>query len=150
MPVTIRTATHQDTQQLIPLMNEYIVDFYKRNQPPKESLKKHIEHLIDNPSIGLQYVAEENHQLIGFATLYFSFSTLSLHKNAVLNDLYVIPTFRGKRVGEQLFKSCINHIKEHNYIGMTWETAHDNIVAQKLYDRMGGQRSQWLHYELNA
>ncbi|MEB4887685.1 GNAT family N-acetyltransferase [Priestia megaterium] len=148
--IVIKPVSQQDVSNLIPLMREYIVDFYKRDQPSKESLTTHIELLLNNPSIGLQYVAEYKGNLVGFATLYFSFSTLSLQKNAVLNDLYVIPDCRSKKVGERLFETCLNHIKEYNYAGMTWETAHDNKVAQGLYDKMGGQKSQWLHYEINA
>jgi hypothetical protein len=31
---------------------------------------------------------------------------------------------------------------------MTWETARDNLVAQGLYNKMGGQLSEWLVYEI--
>jgi ribosomal protein S18 acetylase RimI-like enzyme len=150
--IIVRPVAHQDIFKLVPLMNEYIVDFYKRKQPSYESVANHIKHLLDNPSIGFQYVAEDKdkEKLVGFATLYFSFSTLSLQKNAVLNDLYVTSSYRGNKIGENLFETCFNHIKEYNYAGMTWETAEDNNVAQSLYNKMGGQKSQWLHYEINS
>lgn len=31
---------------------------------------------------------------------------------------------------------------------MIWETAHDNYVAQSLYDKMGGKKAVWLNYEI--
>ena len=64
-------------------MFQYIVDFYKRPKPSEESLKGLITHLLENPSGGLQFVAEKDGKLVGFATLYFSFSTLQVKKSAL-------------------------------------------------------------------
>lgn len=146
--ITIRLVIQEDDLKMVPLMKEYIVDFYQRKQSV-EKIKQHFTYLLAHQSQGVQYVAEHRGELIGFATLYFSFSTLSLQKNAILNDLYVSPSYRGKKVGERLFQACFTYVKEHEYASMTWETAKDNIVAQKLYAKMGGIESQWKYYELN-
>lgn len=146
--ITIRPVDKADIKQLQVLMVEYIVDFYQRPQPNDEELINLINHLIENPSVGLQFVAERNGDLLGFATLYFTFSTLQVKKAAILNDLYVTEKGRGQKIGEQLFQSCLSHIRENKYAYMTWETAKDNLIAQGLYNKLGGKISDWLVYEI--
>jgi len=147
--VSIRPATAEDTRQLHDLMIQYIVDFYKRPRPDERELDKLIGHLLENPSAGLQFVAEKDGTLVGFATLYFSFSTLQVKRTAVLNDLFVAASARGHKVGERLFRACLTYIREQGFAYMTWETAKDNTVAQSLYNKMGGHVStDWLVYEI--
>lgn len=144
----IRQATLEDIPSLYHLMRSYIVDFYKRPEPDEVELKGLIRHLLDHPESGLQFVAEENGELLGFSTLYFTFSTLSVKRQAILNDLYVVDTARGKKIGEKLFQINVEYIREHGFSSMTWETAKDNFVAQSLYNKMGGTLSEWLVYEI--
>nr|WP_236619641.1 GNAT family N-acetyltransferase [Bacillus sp. 1NLA3E] len=130
-------------------MKQYIVDFYKQPEPKENELIGLINYLLKNPSSGLQFVAEENGELLGFTTLYFTFSTLKVKKQAILNDLYVVPYARGKKVGEKLFQTSLDYIRENDFSSMTWETATDNVVAQSLYNKMGGELSEWLFYEIS-
>lgn len=48
--LAIRTANQEDIPQLLNLMYQYIVDFYKRPKPTEESLKGLMQHLLDNPA----------------------------------------------------------------------------------------------------
>ncbi|RSL31865.1 GNAT family N-acetyltransferase [Salibacterium salarium] len=147
--IKIRPAVKTDTSELIHLMDQYIVDFYKQPQPEREDLSNLINHLIDNPAIGLQFVAEKDGELVGFATLYFTFSTLRVEKQAILNDLFVDPKVRGQKLGEKLFETCLSYIRENGFCNMVWETAEDNHIAKSLYDKMGGNQSDFIHYEIS-
>lgn len=64
------------------------------------------------------------------------------------NDLFVCEEARGQKLGEKLFETCLNYIRENNFAYMTWETAKENIIAQTLYNKMGGKKSDWLVYEV--
>lgn len=146
--LTIRPAEERDIPQLYELMTQYIVDFYKKPEPNEAELKNLIQHLLDHPDSGLQFVAEIEREIVGFATLYYTFSTLQVRRAAILNDLFVSAHARGKRAGEQLFEKCLAHIREKDFAYMTWETDKDNYVAQGLYNKMGGRQSDWLVYEM--
>jgi ribosomal protein S18 acetylase RimI-like enzyme len=147
--VVIRPAIKQDISELYELMMQYIVGFYNQPAPKENDLKGLINHLLENPSTGIQFVAEHQGKLLGFATLYFTFSTLKVKRQAILNDLFVIPNARGKKIGEKLFQACLEYIRENEFASMTWETAKDNKVAQSLYNKMGGKLSEWLFYEIS-
>ncbi|MEH7098286.1 GNAT family N-acetyltransferase [Neobacillus vireti] len=148
--VKIRHATIDDIPQLFNLMNQYIVDFYNCPRPREEALKKLINHLLENPYEGIQFVAEtETNRLVGFATLYFTFNTLEVKRMAFLYDLFVTPKIRGQKIGERLLNSCLSYVRENDYSHMFWETAHDNEVAKNLYDKIGAKKQVWLNYEIN-
>lgn len=145
----LRPVTKDDVTQLANLMNSYIVDFYKKTKPTEEALYSLIYHLIENPSTGIQFVAERGGKLLAFATIYYSFSTLQLKQVAILNDMFVIEEARGQQLGEKLFETCLTHVRKNDFAYMTWETAKDNVIAQSLYNKMGGKLSEWLVYELS-
>lgn len=87
---TIRPAASADLEQLKPLMLEYIVGFYGRPHPGDDKLDKLIAMLLEGRE-GRQWVAESEGRLVGFTTLYYTYSTLRAQKAAVMNDLHVLP-----------------------------------------------------------
>ncbi|WP_017755403.1 GNAT family N-acetyltransferase [Calidifontibacillus oryziterrae] len=147
MSTSVRTVERKDKNQLKDLMYEYIVDFYKRPKPPLEDVEQLIELLLKKEK-GIQFIAEKNGEFLGFATLYFSFSTTKAAKITIMNDLYVVEKARGTGVAEKLFRSCENFTKENNYAHMSWITASDNKRAQRFYEKMGGILGNWLSYSI--
>jgi len=144
----IRPVMKEDLPQIVPLMLSYIVDFYKRPNPGETAVRKLVQRLLDHPDHGIQFIAEEEGTILGFATLYFTFSTLQVKRAAILNDLFVHADARGRKIGGSLFKHCLQYIRDHSFAYMQWETAKDNHVAQALYNKMGGHVSDWLVYEI--
>lgn len=144
----IRQARKEDIGQIVPLMIKYIVDFYKRPHPGEEKVEQLATYLLDHPDQGIQFVADDGEKIVGFATLYFTLSTLQVKRASILNDLFVDSNVRGQKVGESLFRHCLNYIRENGFAYMQWETAKDNNVAQSLYKKMGGHISDWLVYEI--
>jgi len=64
----------------------------------------------------------------------------------VLNDLYVLPDYRKKRIGEALLNEAKEYCSAMGYKGLALETAIDN-PAQKLYERLGWEKDvHCFHY----
>ena len=84
----------------------------------------------------------------GYACLYWTFSSVSATDVVLLNDLYVRPERRGGGVGEQLIEAALHVARERGASHVRWWTALDNRRAQRLYERVGAQRSAWFEYEL--
>ncbi|KYP80275.1 GNAT family N-acetyltransferase [Ferroacidibacillus organovorans] len=145
--ILIRPACSDDRDALTDLMDEYIVDFYKKSKQPRERIQDLITLLLDHRD-GIQFVAQQNEELVGFATLYYSFSTLRAGKISIMNDLYVIEGARGSGVAAKLFDACHHYSKAHGCAFMSWTTASDNIRAQRFYEKMGGTTGDWLNYSI--
>ena len=64
-----------------------------------------------------------------------------------LDDLYVHPDFRGRKIGEEIINK-LNHISQEKGWGLIrWITRNDNHNAKSLYDRVAN-KSTWDVYEL--
>ncbi|WP_226670656.1 GNAT family N-acetyltransferase [Metabacillus litoralis] len=147
MSLIIRSVEKDDMNQLTDLMYQYIVDFYKRPKPPIENIHNLIDTLLEKKR-GIQFVAEQDGKLLGFATLYFSFSTTKTDKVTVMNDLFVVENARGTGVAQELFKQCEKYTKENEYAHMGWVTGTDNYRAQRFYEKMGGSLGNWMNYSI--
>ncbi|OME87818.1 GNAT family N-acetyltransferase [Paenibacillus sp. FSL A5-0031] len=149
MSFLIRNAEPNDLHNLTVLMYEYIVGFYQNPKPPVEKIHNLIQTLFDQQN-GVQFVAEKNGELVGFATLFFTFSTMKADKITVMNDLFVIEQFRGTDVESQLFSACQNYSHNHGYASMTWITSSDNKRAQIFFEKMNAVKGKdWVHYSIS-
>ena len=99
---------------------------------------------------GVQLIArDDSGGAIGFATVFWTWSTLSASRIAVMNDIFVDASARGGGVADALIAACAERAREHGATSLDWTTAHDNARAQTVYDRVGAQRdARWLDYSL--
>ena len=146
----ITTVTEDDLDELLPLMRGYC-DFYEV-EPSDEELLALSRSLIADPDCeGFQVIArDDDGRAVGFATVYWSWSTLSASRIAVMNDLYVDGAARGSGVAEALIEECRVRAGRRGATSLGWQTAKDNARAQKVYERVGGKREEWVDYSLDT
>jgi GNAT superfamily N-acetyltransferase len=145
----ISLVTTADLDDLAPLMRAYC-DFYEVN-PSDADLRAMSEALIADPQRdGLQLIARDpGDDAVGFATIFWSWSTLDARRLAIMNDLFVTESARGGGVADALIYACAAHARDHGAKNLGWQTAKDNLRAQAVYERVGAERSEWLDYELS-
>ncbi|RJQ82090.1 GNAT family N-acetyltransferase [Pseudonocardiaceae bacterium YIM PH 21723] len=147
--VEINRVTAESLPSLLPLMADY-QRFYRR-EPDAARNEAFFTELLDGEE-GLQLLATQDGKAVGFATLYWVRQSTVAQKNALLNDLYAVPETRGSGVGYALLKAAAEHAAAAGFPALTWTTAPDNVVAQKLYDRFLAEAGQvegvsvWKHY----
>jgi GNAT superfamily N-acetyltransferase len=147
--LTITSVGEADIAALMPLMRGYC-DFYEVD-PPDEKLEAMSRALIEEPDEGLQLIARDaSGTSVGFATVFWTWQTLYAARVGVLNDLYVTPASRGTGAGRALITRCRELCRDRGAAKLVWETAPDNVTAQRLYDGLGAEKSTWLTYELDA
>ena len=148
--VTIAAVGEADLADLLPLVRGY-ADFYGV-APADEDLMALSRALIADPAReGVQFIARTHDgRAVGFATVFWLWSTLSARRVGLMNDLFVAPEGRGSGAAEALIERCREACREHGASKLTWQTAKDNGRAQAVYDRIGGERSEWLDYSLPA
>jgi ribosomal protein S18 acetylase RimI-like enzyme len=138
-----------DLPELLNLLRAYC-DFY-RVHPADEALMELARTLIDHPEEGLQLIARaDGGEAVGFATVYWTWSTLNASRIGVMNDLFVKSKHRAQGIGRALIEECRRTARERGASGITWETQPDNHTAQRLYDKTGATRHEWIAYWLGA
>lgn len=94
-------------------------------------------------------IAELGTEPVGFVVFFHNFSTFVGRPGLYLEDIYVLPEHRGKRIGAALFTKCISIAKERNCGRMEWSALHWN-PARKFYERFGAQPLEdWIIYRLD-
>jgi GNAT superfamily N-acetyltransferase len=146
----IHTVAEEDLEDLLPLVRGYC-DFYAV-APPDEALLAMSRALIADPELeGVQLIArDEGGRAVGFATIFWSWSTLSAARIGVMNDLFVDAEARGGGVAEALIAECRERCRERGARWLSWQTAKDNLRAQAVYERVGAKREEWVDYSLEA
>jgi GNAT superfamily N-acetyltransferase len=147
----IAAVTETDLPELLPLMRGYC-DFYEVD-PTNDALLAMSRTLIADPEReGVQLLArDEDGRAVGFATIFWTWSTLSAARIGVMNDLFVDEQARGSGAAAELIEACAERCRGRGITELAWQTAHDNHRAQKLYDRVGAARDErWLDYSLEV
>ncbi|MCW2997180.1 MAG: family N-acetyltransferase [Solirubrobacterales bacterium] len=156
MSFTIARAAEGDLPELLELMRGYCA-FYEESagiDPPSDQALLAMSHalLADPEREGVQLIAwsDEDGTPLAFATIFWTWSTLSAARVATMNDLYVAPAARGTGLADALIAACRDEARARGAARLSWSTALDNLRAQKVYDRIGGRRSEWLDYDLTV
>ena len=146
----ITLVREADLPELLPLVRGYC-DFYGV-APGDEELMALSRALIADPEReGFQVIARrEDGRALGFATVFWSWSTLAAARIAVMNDLFVHPDGRGSGLAEALIEECRMRARRRGASSLNWQTAKDNARAQAVYERVGARRAEWLDYSLET
>ncbi len=142
----ITRASLDDLELLTPLFDGYMV-FYEQPSDPE----RHRRFLVDRLSREEAFVfiaTDETGAGMGFTLLYPSFSSVSMARIYVLNDLYVHPDHRQKGVASRLMAAAADFGRSKGAIRLHLETGHDNTRAQALYEKEGWVKDSSYHYSL--
>ncbi|MGE6631034.1 GNAT family N-acetyltransferase [Bacillus sp. NPDC077027] len=143
----IYQATNEDLEGVSKLFNLYRM-FYEQTSD-LEGAKDYIKERLENED-SVIFVVKNNQRYVGFTQLYPTFSSISMKKAWILNDLFVDPEARKKGIGEMLLHKAKDYAIETGAKSISLSTAPDNFSAQRLYKKNGyEQDTQFYHYELN-
>jgi GNAT superfamily N-acetyltransferase len=146
--MTVERVTEADLDDLLALMRGYC-DFYEADTPDEALLTLSRALLADPDNEGMQLIARDDAgRAVGFATVYWTWQTLAASRLAVMNDLFVTADARGTGLADALIAACVDEARAKGATSLSWQTAKDNHRAQKLYDRIGAKRSEWVDYSL--
>jgi GNAT superfamily N-acetyltransferase len=144
--VKVRRATSADLPVLVPLFDSYR-QFYEQASSPSLAERFLAQRLAREESI--VFLAEESGAAVGFTLLYPSFSSVSLRRIFVLNDLFVPPAARHRGAGGLLLEAARDWGRNQGAHYLELSTAVDN-PAQRLYEAHGWRPDlEFLHYELS-
>ncbi|MBT2664924.1 GNAT family N-acetyltransferase [Bacillus sp. ISL-4] len=132
--MSIQKATLHELESLTELFDLYRV-FYEQASDAVRAREFLRERLTNGESV--VFMAYDEGNPIGFVQLYPSFSSVSMMRSWVLNDLFVKESARKKGFGEELLNAAITFAHETGAKGVSLETGKDNVNAQKLYEKIG-------------
>ncbi len=137
MTLSILRATPSELDKLTPLFDGYR-QFYEQASNLVGARQFLYDRMVRHQSA--IFLALDDEEAVGFTQLYPSFSSASMQRLWILNDLFVAAAGRRQGVGEALLERARQFAVEDGAKGLMLETAVSNTTAQKLYERLGWKR----------
>jgi GNAT superfamily N-acetyltransferase len=147
--VEIAPIAPEEFEELLPLIAAY-QRFYEVEGVDDARNRAFFRRFLAPSEDGLLLGARSGKRLVGYACLYWHFSSLEACESVLMNDLFVAESARGKGVGRALIEAAAAVAREREVPFVEWSTAPDNATAQRLYDSTGAQRTEWFSYELRV
>jgi GNAT superfamily N-acetyltransferase len=135
--VVVRQATVADLDLLAPLFDAYR-QFYRWPSEPERGKRFLLERFEHNQSV--IFLAFEGTEAVGFTQLYPSFSSGSMARIFVLNDLFVTPGGRGRGTGSALLRAAAEYGRREGAVRLILQTEVTNTTAQRVYEKLGWKR----------
>lgn len=146
--IIVRQAVLSDIETLVPLFDGYR-QFYGRESDTRGAREFLLARF--NHGESTLFIAHETGVAVGFAQLFPSFSSASLARTFILNDLFVSESSRKKGAGKLLINAAVEFAKSLGALRLTLATAADNERAQALYHSSGWKRDEQFnvyHYTI--
>jgi ribosomal protein S18 acetylase RimI-like enzyme len=147
MSITIHAGELKHLPDLVPLFDAYR-QFYKQ----ASDLEGARAYLLERLSHGeaTVFIAYDGPRAVGFTLLYDTFTSVAMKPLCILNDLYTVPEARGKGAGTALIARAREHAVANGAFRLRLRTAHDNLTAQSVYEKLGFKRDEiYFTYDLN-
>lgn len=136
---TLLKARQRDAGALAPLFDAYR-RFYGRPSDPAAGRRFLLRRSARKESV--VFLARSGRAVLGFTQLYPTFSSLTLKRVWILNDLYVVPEGRRRGVAAALMTRALRLARETGAEGLFLETAVGNKAARRLYEKLGWKRER--------
>lgn len=144
MVLDIKKASTEDIAKVAFLFDAYRV-FYKQPSDLQKAFDFLDQRIAKEESV--IFLAMLKDEAVGFIQLYPIFSSVSLKRAWLLNDLFVAETARNQGVGEALLQEAKQYGKETDAAFIILQTADDNYKAQSVYEKNGWIKTQDFFYE---
>ncbi|MGU9962639.1 MAG: GNAT family N-acetyltransferase [Candidatus Halichondribacter symbioticus] len=126
------------------LMDAYRM-FYGRPSNIAQSTS-YVRTLFEKDTVVFLMAVLNDTEVIGFCTLFQSYSSVRASPIYILNDLYVSESHRRYGCGAQLLRAAARQATSDGMAFLKLETAKDNDIAQKAYRQLGWKPSEFVPY----
>lgn len=134
----VNRAVLEDVELLLPLFDEYRV-FYggaTDREGARAFLSERLKLEESVIFIAVEGEGDDKHAG-GFTQLYPSFSSVTMQRLWILNDLFVTAELRGHKLGSMLLEGARDFALSTHTKGLSLTTMKENEGAQRLYEAHG-------------
>ena len=148
--LVVRTATADDTSILF----KFIIDLaiYEKAEHEVLATEQTIKASIfaENSHV-FALICELDGVAVGSAIYFFNYSTWLAKSGLYLEDLYVMPEYRGKGAGVKLLKAMAKIAVEKDCARFEWSCLDWNTPSREFYHSLGAvAQEEWVGYRMTG
>jgi GNAT superfamily N-acetyltransferase len=107
--------------------------------------------LFGTPPRAFALLAEVAEEAVGFAVWFFNFSTFAARPGLYVEDVFVLPAWRGKGIGRAIFRDLARRALAAGCARMDWQVLDWNAPAIGFYRSIGAHAlDEWTTQRLEG
>jgi GNAT superfamily N-acetyltransferase len=148
--VLVRPVAAGDTARLLELIDG-LADYEKLPRPDAAARQRLAADATADPPRFFALLAEVDGLAVGYAIYFLTYSTFLARPTLYLEDIFVLPAWRGRGAGIGLFRECARRAVALGCGRMEWQVLNWNTPSIQFYERLGARhQASWLPFRLDA
>lgn len=144
---TFRCATEQDVPLILDFIKQ-LADYEKLGDEVVATEELLREWLFDKKAAEVIFAVEDEKE-VGFALFFHNFSTFLGRAGIYLEDLFVMPEYRGRGYGKALIAELARIAVERGCGRLEWWCLDWNAPSIEFYKRLGAEAmDDWTVYRI--
>ena len=135
-PFIVRPATSRDVPDIFRLI-QALAEYEKLSHAVTGNVESLKQHLFGPQPCLEALLAELDGQAVGFALFFQNYSTFLTKPGIYLEDLFVLPAYRGQGIGKSLITSVAKLAVARNCGRFEWSVLDWNESAIAFYEKIG-------------
>ena len=146
----IRFAEKSDTPIIFSLIKQ-LAEYEKLSDKVITTEEKIKQSIFGNDQFIEVLIAEFEGKAVGYALFFKNYSTFLGKAGIYLEDLFVLPDYRGKGIGKSILKKIISIAKQRDYGRVEWSVLDWNVSAIEIYKKIGAEPlDEWKIFRLTS
>ena len=146
--LSFRPAVRTDRTAILAMVNA-MADTDKMERLDPMAQERLIRDAFDRKKVEF-ILAEWEGKAIGYVAIFDTYSTFEARPTLFIDDLFVLPEYRGRHVAYELFRYCLREAKRRECGRMEWLVLEGNQPAFGFYDHLQAKRlKNWIPFRLN-
>ncbi len=146
----IRFAEKSDTPIIFSLIKQ-LAEYEKLSDKVITTEERIKQSIFGNDQFIEVLIAEFEGKAVGYALFFKNYSTFLGKAGIYLEDLFVLPDYRGKGIGKSLLKKIISIAKQRDYGRVEWSVLDWNVSAIEIYKKIGAEPlDEWKIFRLTS
>lgn len=130
----IRKATVTDIPALLPLVEEYwrfeSISGFEQGQVAAQ-----LKHVLSEPRLGSGWISTKAGVAVGYLLAVYVFSLEHMGITAEIDELFVLPSQRGRGIGAQLLNAAETEFRRVGCSNVSLQLSRQNNPARLFYNR---------------
>ena len=140
--VDLDRQEHQ--QAVLDLLDAYAQDPMGDGRALSAEVRRNLIPGLQQHPTTIIFIAFQNDEPVGMAICFKGFSTFAARPLINIHDFYVLPEFRGQKIGQMILAAVEQEARKANCCKITLEVQENNNRAQQVYKAAGYSRSVYV------
>ncbi len=146
--IVIRRARRNDAKSFLTLIDA-LADYEKLKRPTRAAQARLIRDGFGKKKRFDSFLAFCDGAAVGYIIIFETYSSFKALPTLYLEDLFVLPEYRGKKIGLKLFQTCVKEAIRRKCGRLEWVVLDWNKLALRFYDKLGAKHmKEWYTYRL--